>query len=45
MGMDGELKTFEDLLKLMPSGRKQKARELEALKRPRKIRGATLAHP
>jgi hypothetical protein len=40
MGMDGELKTFEGLLKLMPSGWEQKARELGALKRSREIRDA-----
>jgi hypothetical protein len=38
--MDGELKTFEELLKLMPSGWEQKARELGALKRSREVRDA-----
>jgi hypothetical protein len=38
--MDGELKSFEELLKLMPSVWEQKARELRALKRSREIRDA-----
>jgi hypothetical protein len=38
--MDGELKTFAELLKLMPSGWEQEARELGALKRSREVRDA-----
>jgi hypothetical protein len=38
--MDGELKTFEELLKLMPSEWERKARELGVLKRSREIRDA-----
>ncbi|MDR0760775.1 MAG: hypothetical protein LBF74_11830 [Treponema sp.] len=38
--MDGELKNFEELLKLMPEGWEQKARELGALTRSREIKNA-----
>jgi hypothetical protein len=38
--MYGELKTFEELLKLMPLGWEQKARELGALERSREVKDA-----
>lgn len=38
--MSGELKTFEELLKLMPVGWEQKAREMGALERSREIKDA-----
>jgi hypothetical protein len=38
--MDGELKSFEELLGLLPVGWEQKARELGALKRSREIKDA-----
>jgi hypothetical protein len=38
--MDGEIKNFEELLKLMPLGWEQMARELSALTRSRKIKDA-----
>ncbi|MDR0629461.1 MAG: hypothetical protein LBG24_07495 [Treponema sp.] len=38
--MDEELKTFEELLKLMPLGWEQKARELGALERSWEVKDA-----